>query len=131
MNARTVSFLFGFIFVTVGLLGFTPNALVGYEGFFVVNAVHNLVHILTGSVFIVGAMRYPGFEGRIIKLVGLAYVAVSILGFLTAGDMLLGIVHINEADRWLHLGLAIVILVAGFAFSDNKPGLTAHSINAR
>ena len=38
--------------------------------------------------------------------------------------MLLGMVHINEADRWLHLGLAIAILASGFVSSDNKPRQT-------
>ena len=129
MKSRTVGLLFGFTFVAAGLLGFTPNALVEYDGFFVVNAVHSLVHLLTGGVFIFSIIRYPGYEALIIKLVGVAYVTVSVLGFLTSGNMLLGIVHINEADRWLHFGLAIVILAAGFAFSDNKTKLSAHSVD--
>jgi hypothetical protein len=128
MKARTVSLLFGLIFVTVGLLGFAPNSIIGNEGFFATNAAHNLVHILTGGVFLIGAIRYPDYSGRITKLVGVAYVVVTILGFLTSGNLMLGIVHINDADRWLHLGLAIVILMAGFAFSDRKPRLTEYSV---
>ena len=60
MQARTISLIFGVLFVAVGVLGFTPNALVGYEGIFAVNAMHNQVYILTG---------------RIVKIVGEAYVA--------------------------------------------------------
>ena len=128
MNTRTVSWLFGLTFVAAGLLGFTPNGLVAYDGIFAVNAVHNLVHILTGIIIIVAVIKYPGYEGRVLKIVGAAYVAVTIVGFLTSGNMMLGMVHINEADRWLHLGLAIVILGAGFLPANNQPRLTVNAI---
>ena len=131
MNARIVSLLFGVIFVAVGILGFTPNGLVAYDGIFAVNAVHNLVHILTGIVFLVAVIKYQGYEGRVLKIVGAAYVAVTIIGFLTSGNMMLGIIHINEADRWLHLGLAVAILGAGFLPSKNKPRLMANAIGTR
>ncbi len=129
MNTRIVSILFGVIFVAVGLLGFTPNPLVSNAGIFAVNSVHNLVHILTGLVFIVCTFKYPGYESRVLKIVGFAYVAVTVLGFLTSGNTMLGIIHINEADRWLHLGLAIVILASGYIFSNKRPVITAHSIS--
>jgi len=35
-----------------------------------------------------------------------------------AGDMLLGIIHVNNADKWLHVVLAVVILAAGFMLPD-------------
>jgi len=37
---------------------------------------------------------------------------VSALGFVTSGDTMLGLVHINLADRWLHVFLAAAILGA-------------------
>ena len=45
--------------------------------------------------------------------------------------MKLGIVNISEADRGLHLGLAIFILGAGFVFSDKKPEISAYAIVIR
>ena len=131
MNTRTVSLLFGFIFVAVGILGFIPNGLVAYDGIFAVNAVHNLVHILTGLVFLAAVMKYQGYEGRVLKIVGAAYVAVTTVGFLTSGNMMLGMVHINDADRWLHFGLAVAILGGGFLPSKDKPRLTADAIGVR
>jgi len=131
MNTRTVSWLFGVIFVAVGIIGFTPNGLVGYDALFATNAVHNLVHLSTGIVILVGIIKYKGYEGIMLKSVGVAYVAVTILGFLTSGNMMLGMVHINEADRWLHLGLAIVILGAGFLPANSKPRITVRAIGTR
>jgi len=106
-------FYFRWTFVAVGILGFIPNPLVSPEGIFVVNVPHNFVHLLTGAAFIFGAVRFEGKEALVVTSIGIAYLAVAGLGFITSGNMLLGMVHINEADRWLHLGLAIAILLPG------------------
>lgn len=79
LRARTVSFLFGFVFVAVGVLGFIPNPLVASDGIFAVNGEHNWVHILTGGVFLLGAIKFPGTESRILKTVGVTHVAVALL----------------------------------------------------
>lgn len=113
MNTRNASYLMGVVFVAAGLLGFVPNPLVAPEGLFAVNAAHNAVHLLTGTLFLLAPVYCAGREGRAITVIGIAYAAVAGLGFVTRGDMLLGLVHINQADRWLHAGLALVILAAG------------------
>lgn len=116
INIRHIAFAFGATFVLVAGLGFIPNPLVSPDGVFAVNTMHNMVHLLTGIGFIAGALTWPQKTNRVVQVIGVAYMAVAILGFFTSGNMLLGIVHINEADRWLHLGLAIAILGAGFVF---------------
>ena len=60
MNIRNICFILGWTFVAVGIFGFVPNPLVSSDGFFVVNAPHNLVHFLTGAAFIFGAIRFAG-----------------------------------------------------------------------
>ena len=60
-----------------------------------------------------GVIKYPGQEKRFVLYSGYFYGLVALLGFVWPGDMLLGFIHINEPDRWLHLGLAIVIVTAG------------------
>lgn len=116
INIRNIAFAFGGTFILVAGLGFIPNPLVSPNGLFAVNAMHNIVHLLTGMSFIAGTLMWPHQVNRVVQVIGAAYFAVAILGFFTSGNMLLGIVHINEADRWLHLGLAIAILGAGFLF---------------
>ncbi|MEQ8313017.1 MAG: DUF4383 domain-containing protein [Gammaproteobacteria bacterium] len=110
--SKLLALIFGVTFVSVGLIGFLPNPLVSAEGLFVTNTMHNLVHVLTGGAFLLAALM-PGRESTLILGIGAAYVAVAALGFLTRGDQLLGIVHINQADRWLHAFLAAAILLAG------------------
>ena len=123
LNSKTVALILGVVFILVGGLGFVPNPLVSPSGLFVVNAAHNMVHVITGLAFVVGALVFSGKESLVIKIIGVAYLSIAILGFFTSGHMLLGIVHINIADRWLHLGLAIAILAAGFTF---KPAPVQH-----
>ncbi|MDF1693334.1 MAG: DUF4383 domain-containing protein [Zhongshania sp.] len=115
-NSRNVALALGFTFIAVTVLGFIPNPLVSPHGLFAVNLAHNLVHLITGLGFIVSALVFAGREDRVIKVIGGLYFLVAIIGFFTRGDMLLGIIHINQADRWLHLGLAVAILFAGYLF---------------
>lgn len=119
INARLVSIILGAVFILVGLLGFTPNPLVSETGIFAVNAAHNLVHIVTGGLFIGGALTFAGHESRVLKALGLGGIAVTIINFLSENDTMLWIIHANEADRWLHLGLALAVLATGFIFKDS------------
>ncbi len=111
---------FGITFIAAGVLGFIPNPLVAADGIFAVNFMHNLVHVLTGSVFLFGALKSERIARLTTQGVGIAYVGVTILGFLMQGEMLLGLIHINDADKWLHLGLAVVILAAGFGVPGER-----------
>ena len=120
LNSRTVALALGIIFIAVAVLGFIPNPLVSPQGLFAVNLAHNLVHLVTGLAFIVGVLVFAGSEDRVIKVIGGLYFLVAIIGFFTRGNMLLGIIHINQADRWLHLGLAVAILFAGYLFHPTK-----------
>ena len=125
ITSKNVCIAFGSVFVLVGLLGFTPNPLVSSSGIFEVNAMHNLVHLLTGAAFLFGGLVLHGKEDITLKTVTAAYFGVAILGFLTSGNTLLGIVHINEADRWLHLGLAVGMLAATVAVPRPKTQLAS------
>ena len=49
LNSKNITIVFGSAFILVGLLGFTPNPLVSANGIFEVNAMHNLVHLLSSA----------------------------------------------------------------------------------
>lgn len=120
LHSRNIALAFGYTFIVVAALGFIPNPLVSPHGVFAVNLAHNFVHLLTGAAFVAGAYAFRGKERSAILVLGTMYFAVAILGFFTKSDMLLGVIHINEADRWLHLGLALVILASGLIFKPLK-----------
>jgi len=121
LSSKNITIAFGSVFVLVGVLGFIPNPLVSSVGLFEVNAMHNLVHLFTGAAFLFGGLVLEGKEDITLKTVTAAYFGVALLGFLTSGDTLLGLVHINEADRWLHLGLAISMLGAALVAARPTP----------
>jgi hypothetical protein len=121
MTARLAAIVLGIIFVLLGLLGFFTDPVLGL---FAVNPLHNLIHIVSGIVLLAGAYSNLG-SGPALKIVGIVYVLITILGFFMtgAGGMLLGVVANNTADNWLHLIFAVLMLVAGFALPDDDRGL--------
>lgn len=117
MTARLAAIVIGIVFVLIGLLGFFNNPVLGL---FAVNPAHNLVHIVSGVVLLAGAYSSLG-SSLALKIIGIVYVIVAILGFfaVSADGMLLGFITMNDADKWLHVVLAVVILAAGFLLPDD------------
>jgi hypothetical protein len=122
LNARTAALVLGAVFLLVGILGFIPNPLVSSTGLFAVNTAHNLVHIVSGAVILAGAYTALGASMGL-KIIGVIYALVAILGLFSSGPMLLGMILVNHADHWLHVALALVILAAGFLLPDDKPAM--------
>jgi len=116
LNAKTAAMVLGIVFLIVGALGFVPNPIVGENGIFLTNHTHDWVHIGTGIVILLGAYSPLGAT-LTLRVVGIVYAIVAVLGFVMPGDMLLGLA-MNMADHWLHVVLAIVILYAGFGLPD-------------
>ena len=119
MNTKTASVIIGIIFIAVGLLGFIANPIVGesHDAIFHADSVHNMVHIISGILFLVFAFAAPAHAGLFLKVFGLIYLVLGILGLATIGDSgmikLLGFLPVNGADNYLHIGLGLVILLAG------------------
>ena len=109
-------------FWQLGILGFVPGiAPAGSDGMpmvlgiFMVNTTHSIVHIASGAVFLFASMAGAGPARLWFKLFGLVYAVVAILGFMTPNGMLLGLISNNPGDTWLHVGLAVAMLLIGFA----------------
>jgi hypothetical protein len=117
VNAKTAAMVLGIVFVIVGALGFFPNPIVGQNGIFMTNHMHDWVHVGSGIVLLLGAYSPLG-SSMALRVVGIIYAIVAVLGFVM-GDMVFGIA-MNMADHWLHVVLAIVILYAGFGLPDDS-----------
>ena len=123
-NADVLAYIFGLIFIVVGIAGFIPNPLVSDTGVFQVNGAHNLIHIVTGILFVAGA--YFGASVWTIRAIAVLYTIVAIVGFAMPDNMLLGAVAMNLADRWLHAAFAAVLLLVGFMAPAHEPMRQAH-----
>ncbi len=128
ITSKNISLAFGLSFVAAGFLGFIPNPVLSPDGLFEVNLMHNLLHVAVGAVFIIGALLSEKAARRTLQSLSIVGVALAILGFVAKSDLLLGLVHVNEADKWLHAGLAIVIVAA--AFGIPKPQASQASSSA-
>jgi hypothetical protein len=117
-TTKTAALILGIVFLAVGILGFIPNPLISSTGIFAVNPAHNLVHLVSGAAILAGAYSNVG-AALTLKIFGVIYALIALLGLMTDGNMLLGIILMNHADHWLHVGLAIVILAAGFLLPDD------------
>jgi len=114
-NAKTAAMVLGLIFVIAGALGFIPNPIVGENGIFMTNRLHDWVHVGSGIILLLGAYSPLG-AGMSLRVVGIVYAIVAVLGFIMGGNVF-GIA-MNMADHWLHVVLAAVILYAGFGLPD-------------
>jgi hypothetical protein len=113
--AKTFAILFGAVFVLVGLLGFVENPLVGPGAIFHTDALHNIVHLLFGVILLAVAFWSPEASAKWLKIEGVIYLILAALGLLMIpdGGALLGLVEMNNADHWLHIVLAVALILAG------------------
>ena len=119
MTAKTAALAIGVIFIAVGLLGFIDNPIVGSseKAIFHADTVHNMVHIISGVLFVLVAMAAPASAATVMVIFGIVYLAIGILGISSAGEeemaKVLGFLHVNAADNYLHIALGILIALAG------------------
>ena len=111
--AKKLAMIFGAVFVVVGLLGLVSNPVVGANGIFKTNLVHDIVHIALGVLLLVAMSKGDSASAMCMKIVGVIYLLVAFLGFTIAKEgSLLGLVDVNTADNYLHVVLALVLLGA-------------------
>jgi Domain of unknown function (DUF4383) len=119
MNSKTASIIFGLAFLAVGCLGFVDNPIIGEspDAIFHADMVHNIVHIVSGLLFLLVAMAAPGSAAGFCKIFGIVYLLIGIVGMVQFGTdgmgKLFGFLHVNGADNYLHIGLGLAIFLAG------------------
>ncbi|MFD1507145.1 DUF4383 domain-containing protein [Georgenia yuyongxinii] len=118
-----LALLVGAVFLAVGLWGFArtgldgltdPEVLTAHDGptllWFTVNPLHNIVHVVVG---VLGVLLWAASATARIYgwLLFLGYGAVFVYGLFAVGNPDIDLLHLNQADNWLHLGTALVGLL--------------------
>ncbi len=111
---KPVTWLFGLVFLVVGILGFFMNPILGL---FEVNTLHNLVHLVSGAVALIAASMSTSASRSYLVVFGLVYAVVTIAGFLNLA-LVNDLLQINGADNWLHLLITLVFLIVGFSSNN-------------
>jgi hypothetical protein len=117
---KKLSLLFGVVFLAIGILGFVPGItrVEHMLGIFHVNAAHNAVHILTGLIALMAGLASEHAATLFFRIFGVVYGLVAILGFAYGDQPIFGLISNNVADTWLHVGVATVSLLLGFAVKE-------------
>jgi len=118
-----VGFVFGAVFVLVGLTGFVVSGghhAVGPEGgelfgVFQVNVLHNVVHLVVGAVMVAAAIMGERTARNANATFGVVYLVLFALG-LAIVDTPANVIALNGADNALHLVLGLALTVVGFGF---------------
>lgn len=111
-----ISKAFGAVLLVVGLLGFvpalTPDGLL--LGIFHVNALHNVIHILSGVAALAAGFSGYRYSKLYFQVFGVVYALVAVLGVFYGNDPILGLIAHNYADLFLHIAIAATALTLGF-----------------
>ena len=116
----------GAVFLAVGPLGFVPGITSNYEqltfaghhldaahlGIFNVSVLHNLVHLAFGVAGIALAHTLNSARSYLIGG-GVVYLVFITYGLVIDHDSSAYLVPVDNADNWLHLGLAVAMIASG------------------
>jgi Domain of unknown function (DUF4383) len=124
--AQVFALWFGVLYLIVGLVGFaltrTDLAANATLVIFAVNALHNLLHLAIGLVWIVASQR-SAWAKTTNLLVGIAYALLTVLGF--AGVLApLAIVNWLDPDNFLHLATAAASIYFGSTGAEHTGLMT-------
>lgn len=123
---QKIALVFGIVFLLVGIAGFIPGLTSNVDkmqfagessqamllGIFQVSVLHNIIHLLYGVAGLALARSRAGSRNYLIWG-GVVYAVVWLYGLFFGGDSNGNFVPLNSADNWLHLILAIAMILLG------------------
>ncbi len=114
---KVFGIIFGVAFLLGGALGFIPGVTEDgmYFGVFMVNTPHNILHIASGSIFLIASMAGARLAQLWFQIFGSFYAVIAVTGFIVGDGMIFGLISNNRYDAWGHAGLALTMLPIGFA----------------
>jgi hypothetical protein len=121
---RKLGVLWGFLFLLGGILGFVPGITRDemFLGFFMVNTPHNLLHILSGTIFLVASLSGAGAARWCFQITGIFYAALSLIGFEVGNGLIFDLISNSRIDSWGHGFLALVLFLTGFVSPNAARG---------
>jgi hypothetical protein len=109
--------LVGSLFLIGGIVAFVPGVTKDgmYFGVFMVNTAHNIMHIASGSIFLIASMLGARPARLWFQLFGGFYAVLAAIGFTVGNGLIFGLIMNSPFDSWGHAGLALIMLLIGFA----------------
>ena len=112
---RKLAFLWGILFALGGILGFVPGITKDemFLGFFMVNTPHNLLHIISGIIFLIASWLGARAARLWFLIFGLFYMALAVIGFKVGNGLIFNLISNSPIDSWGHAFLGLVLFVTG------------------
>lgn len=112
---KVLSILTGLLLIAVGILGFLPDYVTDGKlfGTFGVNFTHNVVVIIAGIIALLCGLTSNMAAKALFIIYGLLSLALAILWYYQKDHYLNKAMAINDADTFLHIGMAVVFLFFG------------------
>src|SRR6266481_6819362 len=114
---KKLSIIFGWVFVVFGVLGLISNPIVGGapNALFAADVSRTVVNFVSGIIFLWVAYGSPHNSRKTLKVFGIVYLIIAIIGFFSSSGTVLGLIATSTADNWLALIFALVCLWAGMS----------------
>lgn len=108
--------LWGFLFQLGGILGFVPGITRDemFLGVFMVNTPHNILHIVSGTIFLIASMSGARTARLFFLFFGAFYGALSMIGFVIGNGLIFNLISNTRIDSWGHGFLGLVLFLTGF-----------------
>jgi hypothetical protein len=129
MRTATFALFFGIAYLSAGLVGLIPAALMpppadapptrfnflyGYLlGLFPMNVLHSVVHLAIGAWGILAWRRLASLK-VFARSLAIFFAALAVIGVIPAMNTLFGMLPIHGHDVWLHAGTAAVAAYFGW-----------------
>lgn len=131
-DVQNVGIGVGIVLMLVGLLGFIPGVTTEYSelrffgpdsqamlfGVFQVSMLLNIVQVAIGATGWAMSRSEHGARNFLLGA-GALYIVLAIFGLSVGVDSAANFLALNKLDNWTHLGLGIVMILAGWLFSRN------------
>jgi hypothetical protein len=125
---QILALVFGAVYLLVGIVGFFVTGFDNFADnsqhemllFFMINPLHNVVHIVIGLAGLLLARTLAGAR-TYGWLLAVGYAAAFVYGLIAVGESW-DVLNINPADNVLHILTAVVGLVSALAPVPTTPG---------
>ena len=107
---KTIAYVVGAVTAIAGLWGFVASPVLGM---FDSNTLLAAAWLITGLIVLAVAMWWEEQTYMTLIVLGVIYAIIAVVGLVVSGDVL-GMFNNTVEDNWLHVLLAIVMLVGGF-----------------
>lgn len=114
MYLSIVAGIVGILFILFSFAGYVPGFFINnfLFGIFDVDPLQLIGYFVIGAFALLSALKYKT-DRLFFQIVGIIFALLALIGFMMHGELL--ITHFNRADTIMHLILAILFLILGFA----------------